>query len=68
MSGIGSPVAVRDQLGGSGRRWDITAAARSASSMTCWVPTLCARSRPDRIQRRTVSASRCSRRAASGTV
>jgi hypothetical protein len=43
-------------------------ASRSASSITCCVPTLLARSLPDRIQRLIVSGSRPTRRAASGTV
>ena len=36
--------------------------------MTCWVPTFLAASFPSRIQRRTVSGLRPTRRAASGTV
>src|SRR6266446_2948007 len=42
--------------------------ASSSSSIRCWVPILVALSRPDLIQRRTVSGSRLVRRAASGTV
>lgn len=42
--------------------------SRSDSSMTCWVPTLLARRRPVRIQRRMVSGSFPARLAASGTV
>jgi hypothetical protein len=67
-SGIGSPVAVRRQPLGSGIELAPVNAARSASSITCCVPTLRARSRPDLIQRRIVSGSRRARRAASGTV
>ena len=45
-----------------------TASSRSASSTRYWVPTLVERSLPSRIQRRTVSGLRPTRRAASGTV
>ena len=68
-SGIGSWVAVRRQPAGStNTAFASVSCARSASSIMCWVPILVARSRPERIQRRTVSGSRLVRRAASGTV
>ena len=68
-SGMGPRAAVRRQPGGKGRTdFASVTSARSASSIKCWLPILVARSRPDRIQRRTVSGSRLVRRAASGTV
>ena len=68
-SGIVSWVAVRRQLAGNGRTVSASVkAARSFSSIRCCVPILVALSRPERIQRRTVSGSRFVRRAASGTV
>lgn len=68
-SGIGRPERVFSQGGGSGSISPSSSIdARSASSITCCVPTLRARNLPDRIQRRIVSGSRPARRAASGTV
>ena len=67
-SGIGSPVAVFRQATGSDRSVAGMSIRRSASSMTCCVPTRRERRRPDLIQRRMVSGSRRVRRAASGTV
>lgn len=67
-SGIGSPVAVFRHASGSVRFETGMSVARSASSMTCCVPTRRERKRPDLIQRRIVSGSRRVRRAASGTV
>jgi len=46
----------------------LSSRAKSSSSIRCCVPILVAFSRPERIQRRTVSGSRLVRRAASGTV
>lgn len=67
--GIGRPERVAFHAFGSG---SISPSprdpSRSASSITCCVPTLRARSRPERIQRRIVSGSRPAFRAASGTV
>jgi len=68
-SGIGPCVAVRRHPDGNGNTALVSvSSARSPSSIRCWVPTLVAFSRPDLIQRRTVSGSRLVRRAASGTV
>ena len=67
-SGSISPDDDRRQAGGSGTVAPSAGAARSASSIRCWVPTRCARRRPERIRRRTVSGLRRTRRAASGTV
>jgi hypothetical protein len=68
-SGIASRVAVRRHPTGKGKEaFSSVRPARSSSSMRCWVPILVALSRPDLIQRRTVSGSRFVRRAASGTV
>src|SRR5207302_9233017 len=68
-SGIRSLVAVRRHPAGNGKvAFFWVRPASSASSIRCWVPILVALSRPDLIQRRTVSGSRLVRRAASGTV
>jgi len=67
-SGIGSPVSVRPHGAGRGRLSAPIKACRSASSITCCVPTLRALRRPDRIQRLTVSGSLPTFLAASGTV
>jgi hypothetical protein len=67
-SGMRSPVAVRCQDAGRGTVASLVMRARSSSSIRCCVPILVAFSRPERIQRRTVSGSRLVRRAASGTV
>lgn len=67
QGGIGSPVSVIFHAGGSGSTSDVRA-SRSSSAITCCVPTLLAGRRPERIQRRMVSGSRFTRRAASGTV
>ncbi len=63
-----SPVAVRCQDVGSCSAASLVRRAKSSSSIRCCVPILVAFSRPERIQRRTVSGSRLVRRAASGTV
>lgn len=68
MSGIGRPLSICFQLSGMGRYSGASKSARSSSSMTCWVPILRARSLPARIQRLTVSGSRRTLLAASGTV
>jgi len=46
QSGIGSPELVRRHPSGNGRASPFMTSSRSRSSMTCWVPTLRARSRP----------------------
>lgn len=62
-------VAVRRQPAGKERTESASVkAARSPSSIMCWVPILVAFSRPERIHLRTVSGSRLDRRAACGTV
>jgi len=63
-----SPVAVRCQVAGSGSVESLARRAKSSSSIRCCVPIRVAFSRPERIQRRTVSGLRFVRRAASGTV
>lgn len=68
QSGIGSFAAVCVQKAGSGTEPAPVTAARSASSITCCVPTLRAARRPARIHRLIVSGLRPVRRAASGTV
>lgn len=68
QSGMGSSAAVRVQAEGRGAEPAPVSAARSASSITCCVPTLRAARRPARIHRRIVSGLRPVRRAASGTV
>src|SRR5258706_10436721 len=65
---MGPPQNVFCHSGGSGTVKEPLNASRSASSITCCVPTLRAMSFPSRIQRRTVSGLRPTRRAASGTV
>src|SRR6266516_6340316 len=66
---MGSPVQVLRQCAGYKRDSDSSCrAARSRSSIRCWVPTRCERSLPARIHRRTVSGSRTTRFAACGTV
>lgn len=68
-SGMASRVAVRRQPAGRAKTdFASVSSARSPSSIMCWVPIRVALSRPERIQRRTVSGSRFVRRAASGTV
>ena len=68
-SGIGWPLCVfRNHFGRLPPPPVPVTAVRSASSIRCCVPTFCDRRRPLRIQRRTVSGSRPTLRAASGTV
>jgi len=68
-SGMGRPDLVVLQPSGRGSGASSSrAAARSGSSITCCVPILRARSRPERIHRRIVSGSRPARCAAWGTV
>src|SRR5918996_1709504 len=69
QSGCGSPDSKRSSSGGTPtERGSSTAAARSASSIMCLLPTFRARSLPARIQRLMVSGSRPARRAASVTL
>ena len=66
---MGSLVTVRRQPAGTGKTVSASVrAARSFSSIMCWVPILVDLRRPERIHRRTVSGSRLALRAASGTV
>src|SRR5712692_10667685 len=68
-SGICSPVSVRRHPAGNGKVAFIwVSSASSSSSIRCWVPILVALSRPDLIQRRTVSGSPLLRQKDYGTV
>src|SRR5680860_471867 len=69
QSGAGDPSGSTPQPPGTSSGVGLSPRrSSSTSSIRCWVPTFSERRRPVRIQRRTVSALRPTRRAASGTV